>query len=227
MPKVWQRRLPRPDPVGLVLATVNSDVGGELRRERREIHDYLDALPQEHWVHPSSCEGWTVQQVAAHLAGFLSLSVVGLARRMVRAGFSPPRANARDVARWTARGSRAIVAALGDDQPLGVATVYARVGLTEAVIHHQDMRRPFGDARHIPEARLRVALNVIARRPGTGTGGRRRRKGVTLTATDIDWSIGHGPEVRGTGEAILMALAGRASTGEELSGEGVDLLMRG
>lgn len=203
-----------------------SDLGGELRRERREIHTYLSGLAPERWLHPSSCEGWSVLEVAAHLAGFLGVSVVGLARRMARAGFSPPHANARDVTRWTARGAPAIVAALGDDQPLGLATVYPRVGLTEAVLHHQDMRRPFGDARRIPEARLRVALDVIARRPGTGTGGRRRRKGVTLTATDIDWSIGSGPEVCGPAEAILMALAGRASAANELSGKGVDLLMR-
>jgi uncharacterized protein (TIGR03083 family) len=199
-------------------------VGQELRRERREIHDYLSTLPAERWQQPSACEGWTVVEVAAHLAGFLSVSVAGLAARMARAGFFPPRANARDVARWTERGAPAIVAALGDDQPLGVATVYAKVGLTEAVVHHQDMRRPFGDRRHIPEARLRVALAVISRRPGTGTGARRRRKGVRLTATDIDWSIGSGPEVRGTGEAILMALSGRASAFDELSGEGVNLL---
>jgi uncharacterized protein (TIGR03083 family) len=196
----------------------------ELRAERSEIHDYLSRLPPERWQQPSACEGWTVIEVAAHLAGFLSVSVWGLGARMARAGFFPPRANTRDVAKWTARGAPAIVAALAADQPLGVASVYAKVGLTEALVHHQDMRRPFGDRRHIPEARLRVALTVISRRPGTGTGGRRRRKGVKLTATDIDWSIGSGPEVRGTGEAILMALAGRASAYDELSGEGVDVL---
>jgi uncharacterized protein (TIGR03083 family) len=203
-----------------------SENRNELYRERSEIHDYLSGLPAQRWGHPSSCEGWTVIEVAAHLAGFLSVSVWGLMARMARAGFFPPRANTRDVAKWTERGAPAIVAALADDQPLGVATVYAKVGLTEAVVHHQDMRRPFGDRRHIPEARLRVALAVISGRPGTGTGGRRRRKGVKLTATDIEWSIGSGPEVCGTGEAILMALAGRASAYDDLSGEGVDLLTR-
>jgi len=166
-------------------------------------------------------------EVAAHLAGFLSVSVAGLAARMARAGFFPPYANSRDVARWSARGVSAIVAALSDDQPLGVGAIYAKVGLTEAVVHHQDMRRPFGARRPIPEPRLRIALSVISRRPGTGTGGRRRRKGITLRATDIEWSIGSGPEVRGPAEAILMALAGRASAYDELSGEGVDRFTRG
>jgi uncharacterized protein (TIGR03083 family) len=165
-----------------------------------------------------------VIEVAAHLAGFLSVSVVGLARRMARAGFSPQRANARDVATWTNRGAPAILAALSDDQPLGVAEVYRTVGLTEAVIHHQDMRRPFGERRAIPEIRLRAALGLISHRPGTGTGALRRRRGVRLTATDIDWSIGSGPLVTGPSEAILMALAGRMDALDELSGEGKALL---
>src|SRR5947209_3113757 len=136
-----------------------SDGGDELRRERSEIHDYLSGLPDERWQHPSSCDGWTVMEVAAHLAGFLSVSVAGLAARMARAGFFPPYANSRDVARWSARGVSAIVAALSDDQPLGVGAIYAKVGLTEAVVHHQDMRRPFGARRPIPEPRLRIALS--------------------------------------------------------------------
>ena len=145
---------------------------------------------------------------------------------MARAGFFPPYANSRDVARWSARGASAIVAALSDDQPLGVGAIYAKVGLTEAVVHHQDMRRPLGFPRAIPEERLRVALGVIANRPGTGTGGTRRRRGVTLTATDIDWSIGSGTEVSGPGEAILMALAGRRDALDELSGDGKALFTR-
>jgi uncharacterized protein (TIGR03083 family) len=118
------------------------------------------------------------------------------------------------------------VSALSDDRPIGVAKVYAKVGLTEAVVHHEDMRRPLGLLRAVPEERLRVALGVIANRPATGTGGNRRRRGVTLRATDIDWTIGSGPEVSGSCEAILMPLAGRRDALDELSGDGEALLTR-
>jgi uncharacterized protein (TIGR03083 family) len=118
------------------------------------------------------------------------------------------------------------VDALANDRPLGVAQVYATVGLTEAVVHHQDMRRPLGHVRVVPEERLRLALAVIAKRPGTGTGGSRRRRGLTLRATDIEWRLGRGPEVTGPAEAILMTLAGRRAALDELSGEGKPMLAR-
>lgn len=203
-----------------------SELGRQLHLERAEIHDFLAGLEDHEWQHASWCEGWTVIEVAAHLASVLGVSVMGLATRMARAGMFPPRANAQGVATWTSRGAPAIVHALGEHRPLGVARVYARVGLTEAVVHHQDMRRPLGHPREVPEQRLRVALGVIAGRPGTGTGGARRRRGVRLRASDIDWCLGDGPEVTGPAEAILMALAGRRAALDELSGEGKTLLAR-
>ena len=50
--------------------------------------------------------------------------------------------------------------------------------------------------------------------------------GLTLFATDIDWSHGTGPEVRGSGEAILMAVSGRAGAIGDLSGDGVAQLAK-
>jgi len=47
---------------------------------------------------------------------------------------------------------------------------------------------------------------------------------VTLTATDIDWSLGSGPEAAGPREAILMTLAGRVEALSELSGDGTIVL---
>ena len=56
---------------------------------------------------------------------------------------------------------------------------------------------------------------------------RRRRKkrlrGLHLRATDLDWSAGEpgAPEVTGTAEALMMALAGRPTALADLSGPGV------
>ena len=40
-----------------------------LTRQRRRLQTLLDALPAEAWHAQSRCEGWTVQDVVAHLAG--------------------------------------------------------------------------------------------------------------------------------------------------------------
>jgi hypothetical protein len=46
----------------------------------------------------------------------------------------------------------------------------------------------------------------------------------SVRATDMDWSWGHGPEVSGPAESILMALAGRPVAIADLEGEGMAAL---
>ena len=56
--------------------------------------------------------------------------------------------------------------------------------------------------------------------------GRKRRlaRGLRLVATDMSWSKGNGPEVHGTAEALLMAIAGRSSACGDLTGPGLTML---
>jgi hypothetical protein len=99
--------------------------------------------------------------------------------------------------------------------------------LSELVIHQQDVRRPLGVDRKIPAERLGAVLDF-----GLSLGGvtflmafsRRRAKGLRLAAPDIGWWAGRGPEVRGPGEAILMALNGRAPALADLEGDGLPVL---
>lgn len=56
------------------------------------------------------------------------------------------------------------------------------------------------------------------------TSSRKRADGLRLAATDVEWSHGEGPEVHGTGEAILLALTGRPVVLDELTGDGVATL---
>ncbi len=53
---------------------------------------------------------------------------------------------------------------------------------------------------------------------------RRHGRGLRLVATDLDWSAGNGPEVTGTGDALLMAIAGRPAALADLTGPGVATL---
>ena len=78
------------------------------------------------------------------------------------------------------------------------------VGLVDATIHHQDIRRPLGLPRQIPADRLARVLTAVTTNPRLEVW--RRIRGVRLVATDLDWSHGKWPEVRGTGESLLMAM---------------------
>ena len=49
-------------------------------------------------------------------------------------------------------------------------------------------------------------------------------KGLRFVATDIGWKHGDGPEVQGTGEALVLAVAGRRVVLGELRGDGVAIL---
>ncbi|WP_405135926.1 hypothetical protein [Nocardia sp. NBC_01388] len=51
-------------------------------------------------------------------------------------------------------------------------------------------------------------------------------KGLRWEATDADWSRGTGPVVRGPGEALVVAMAGRAAALDDLEGDGVPELRR-
>ena len=53
-----------------------------------------------------------------------------------------------------------------------------------------------------------------------------RTAGLRLVADDLDWSHGDGPEVMGSGEAILLVATGRRQALDELKGEGVETLRR-
>jgi hypothetical protein len=98
------------------------------------------------------------------------------------------------------------------------------IGLTDGMIHQQDIRRPLGLPRTIPAERLVPALRTALFAPTLL--GVVRVRGVRLVASDLDWSFGRGPEVRGPAEAILMTVAGRQAAVGELSGPGQPQLAR-
>ena len=92
------------------------------------------------------------------------------------------------------------------------------IAVTDGLIHHQDIRRPLGLPRTVPQERLLPALRTALCAPVLS--GVLRVRDVRLVATDVDWAFGRGPEVRGTAEALRMAIAGRPGLAAELFGPG-------
>jgi uncharacterized protein (TIGR03083 family) len=198
--------------------------------ERADVHDLLASLSAEQWAVPSLCAGWEVRDVAVHLLVDEPLRQLGAPRALIMAAqrrFSVHRIN-----QWWVERNRGIPADsilaffAGPWRPGRISgRLGPAVGIRAMVIHHQDMRRPLGMPRVIPEERLRTALDVILTRLGsTNLGSFQRGEGIALRATDMDWSWGHGPEVSGPAESILMALAGRAVATAELAGDGIPTL---
>ena len=95
--------------------------------------------------------------------------------------------------------------------------------LCDTVIHTQDIRRALGQPGTVPQDRLVLALDRM-KNVNMVVGNKKRIAGMKLVASDSDWSTGDGPEVRGTGEALLMAMCGRKAAIDDLSGEGVTTL---
>jgi hypothetical protein len=55
-------------------------------------------------------------------------------------------------------------------------------------------------------------------------GSKNRIAGLTLRATDADWSHGTGPEVSGPILSLVMAMTGRKAADDDLTGDGVGTL---
>lgn len=192
------------------------------RAERTDLADFLATLSPEQWDAPTLCDRWRIRDVVAHIISYDELTVLGSIGRMVKAGFRLDRAN--DLGLSASRSPDELLAALRRHlTPRGLTAGFGgRIGLLDCTVHHQDIRRPLGMPRVIPPERLRHALGFLPQ--AYAIGAPRRIRGLRLVAEDIDWSRGSGPEVRGTGEAVLLAAAGRRVAFPELSGPGVEVL---
>lgn len=194
------------------------------RDERADLAKLLRELTPEQWDRESLCDGWRVRDVVAHIVSYDGFTTGEALLRFARGAFTFRRTNARVLNEYRDRGPDALRALFAERiQPRGLVTAMGgMVALVDCTIHHQDIRRPLGLPREIPPERLRAVLRLVFRAVPVRAFWRGR--GLRLVATDLDWSRGRGPEVRGPGEAILMAVAGRRGAVEELTGPGQPIL---
>lgn len=198
-----------------------------VRTERLALLDLLATLDEAQWATPSLCAGWTVQDVAAHLAWASALSPAGMVAGLARARFSPNRFAFDSARSWATRGVPAILAQLRRNaergaKPLGMP---ATAALVDAVVHSLDVRRPLGRPRPLSADAFEPAADFCVRPPWPaatllGGGPAARIEGVRLVADGTGWSHGAGPEVGATPEVVLLLLTGRPVAREELHGLG-------
>ncbi|HEX4587742.1 MAG TPA: maleylpyruvate isomerase family mycothiol-dependent enzyme [Mycobacterium sp.] len=190
------------------------------RDERDGFAVFLDGLTPQQWNSPTLCELWTVREVAIHTVSYDELSTGGLVRRFLKGRLNTDRINAIAVADYADRSPEQIVALIrANPEPHGLTGGFGgRIALTDGMIHQQDIRRSLALPRTIDPERLRTALDFARFAPTIR--GAWRARGIRLVATDSDWAYGKGPEVQGSGEALLMAMAGRRAALDDLDGPG-------
>lgn len=187
--------------------------------ERAELVELLRSLTPAQWDAPSLCDGWSVRDVAGHL----TIDSVPL-HRYALAGLTHPSADRLNehyvVAAREVPVDRLVEGLSASISTSWMARYFPYLCLADHLVHQQDIRRPLGLPRTIDPERLRLVLD----HPDPFARPRRYVRGLRLVATDLQWERGDGPVVRGSGEALALAMVGRSAVLDELDGDGVELL---
>lgn len=207
-------------------ADVDKDAAfAELHEARRDLLAVLEGLHPNDWDKPTSCGDWSVREVVAHIAATpdakLARSLLSFMKTKGRSGAAADAA-AREL------GKRPVVEILDHYRanvdstalPLRMAP---EEFLTDVVIHSLDICHPNGWDLELPADRMRLVLSTMVTL-GAPFHGRERCEALRLETTDIDWRCGCGDGVRGPSRQLLLAMAGRTSACDQLSGDGVTRL---
>lgn len=199
--------------------------------EVADIGELLHQLDDAAFDTPSLCTGWAVRDVLGHMGLGHTTPMPAMVARVARYWFNVTKASFNESRTLFAGKSADQVRRFWDEvmvagHPMkGISRLIpAKSGFLDHLVHNQDIRRPTGVARAVPEERLVRALELV-RSEGTPLFNPKRNvRELRLSATDVGWQAGDGPLVEGPGEAIVMAAAGRAAALEDLAGDGVPTL---
>ncbi len=202
------------------------DAAQAVKDQLDDVAATLDALTPEQWEADSLCEGWTVKDVAGHLTGGYrkTTTIPRTLPKVIASGFSFNRFLRKDAVTTAKKLDRAALVEhiRGADMALGIGKfVKAPDRLTDHLVHHLDIVVPLGITPTIPADRLRLVLDNSVQRKGKPT---KKTTGLSFAATDIDWSWGSGPEVRGPATSLILALQGRRRGLDDLTGAGLATL---
>lgn len=199
-----------------------TDEAAALVAERESLLATLEALSADEWDAPSDCQGWRVRDVAIHVALAVTINKAALAWGLVRHRGDFNAFMARFAVE---RGDAPIDELLDEYRSMAhtakIPPTTKRVDLAiDAFVHHHDIAGPLGRSVPHDDARLGWMLDgVIASGPPVNA--QARCYGLCLQATDLDWSHGSGPTVKGPAAALITGACGRARGLGELAGDGL------
>jgi uncharacterized protein (TIGR03083 family) len=201
---------------------MNDDAGLQpaVATEFLALAGLLDAATEAQWATPSLCAGWRVREVVAHMTMAARYSQEEFMAELRRCEFDFGRLSNEVAARDGELPASELVANLRSEvmqhwTPPGGGWHGA---LNHVVIHGLDMTVPLGVPRRSPDATIRVVLDDLTAGGvqahfGTSIEGR------SLQATDLDWSYGAGPPLRGPAEYLALVMCGRSVPEGRLEGE--------
>ncbi len=210
------------------MSETDATVQAALVAERLHLCDFLRSLDDAAWSAPSRCDGWTVHNVVAHLTLSTRTSMFDFTKGMLRHRGAFDEMNAVDARRRAEEFSPVeLLEQLHDDARSTKKSFGSSPadGLTDAIVHGQDISRALDRTHSTPPDRVVLALDhVITSRwyPAKNA-----FADTTVTATDAVWSHGtSGERVTGPAIDLLLAATGRRSALGHLTGSGLDPLRR-
>jgi uncharacterized protein (TIGR03083 family) len=194
--------------------------------QRRRLVELLEDLSESEWRQQSLCDGWTVRQVAAHVAlQNTSWSAMPRAALAVIRHRGMNGAIHAEACRHALLPTEQIIGEIRDRvgiwRPL--PTVTYREAAIDYLVHTQDIAVPLRRSIPMPVATAVVATDRVWS-SGRMFHTRRRFSGYRFVATDADWSAGQGALVTGPISGLLLLLTGRPAGLAMLSGPGAQAL---
>jgi uncharacterized protein (TIGR03083 family) len=195
-----------------------------IHAERRSLAEFLDTISPEQWKTPTWCDKWNVQELVGHLTAAGNITAPHFFGGFIRTGFNFDKFVESDLRRYAA-GSPADVRSRYDAiiesnrTPPGPSYV----ALGEIMVHGEDIRRPLGGRGDHPAEHL-TTLAEAYKKTGAPLRAKKRLVGLKLEATDVDWSTGDGPEVRGPCMSLILGMVGRTGALDDCEGPGVETL---
>jgi uncharacterized protein (TIGR03083 family) len=201
-----------------------ADVWPDVHAERKALVADLDGLDTDAWATRSLCEDWTVRDVVAHMTATAKMTGARFFPKLIASGFSFNKMQGKNLAAELGTSPADTLAQFKECIELSTGPPGpAETSLGEVVVHSEDIRRPLGIPHsYPPDEVVRVAdfykgSNLII-------GGKNRISGLRLEANDVDWGHGDGPVVSGPMLSLVMAMTGRKTVLDDLTGEGVATL---
>jgi uncharacterized protein (TIGR03083 family) len=195
-----------------------------IHAERRSLAEFLDTISPEQWTTPTWCEKWNVQDLVGHLTAAGNITAPHFFGGFIRTGFNFDKFVEGDLRKY-AQGSptdvRSRYDAIIESNRTPPGPSYVALG--EIMVHGEDIRRPLGTRGDHPAEHL-TTLAEMYKKTGAPLRAKKRLVGLKLEATDVDWSTGDGPEVRGPCMSLIMGMVGRTGALDDCEGAGVETL---